>query len=284
MPEPMSDAEYAAQQAAAEQQRYERELAEYQRQMAAYEQQAAVVGATPQTATPGQTPPPKKRKTGLIIGLIIGVLVVCGLVAGAGVVGWKVFKDSVAGPSETLQPDADVPGSQAGHASAVEAIEAYLEDAGWDTWVYQLYNEAEGSAVYWIGPPNSEFVEQVTITQGSDGSWSVTDSGPIEYDEGAADENVDAAVATVEQFLTAVRSDRGEDAHALTTEPFSSDGASAQVSAGMFDSFEISGAVAESDGGVKVETVQVWSGNEERWVYVVVPTDQGYRIAELQPW
>lgn len=297
-PAPMSDADYAAQQAAlADQQRYERELAEYERQKAAYDQQqTAVMPPVAFAPAPAQPPAaygqasqlPKKRRTGLIIGLVIGALLLCSGLGVGGYFAWKAMSDDGGDtPPAVTEPDVTEPEAPQGFGTAEEALVAELEKAGWSDWAYQLYREGETQVTYWAGPPQSEYAEEIVVTKNADGSWSVTEMKPLEFggdvSEGAGNSQ-DEAVMTVEQFLYAVQDDRGEDAHALTVEPFSNDAASAQVSAGMFETFEVSGAIEQSDGSYWVETIQVWSGAEERWQYLVVATQEGYRIADLQPW
>jgi len=296
-PEPMSDAAYAEQQAVLEQQRYERELAEYERQKAAYDQQQTAVAppvayaqppAQPATAYPQPGQGPKKRKTGLIIGLVIGALLLCGGLGVGGYFVWKAMSDGGGDtPPAIAEPDVTEPETPQGFGTAEEALVAELDKAGWSDWAYQLYREGETEVTYWAGPPQSEYAEEIVVTKNADGTWSVTEMKPLEFGGDVPEGSVsaqDEAVMTVEQFLYAVQDDRGDDAHALTVEPFANDAASAQVSAGMFETFEISGAVEQSDGSYWVETVQVWSGAEERWQYLVIATQEGYRIADLQPW
>ena len=299
-PEPMSEAAYAEQQAAlADQQRYERELAEYERQKAAYDRQQTAVAppvayaqsAAQSAGAYGQPfQAPKKRKTGLVIGLVIGALLLCGALGAAGFFAWKAWSETAGDtgtPSTVTEPTVTEPVGSSGFATAEEAMLAELEAADAGDWAYQLYREGETEVTYWVGPPQSEYAEEIVVTKNADGTWAVTKVNAIEFGGDVPEGSVsaqDEALMTVEQFLYAVQDDRGEDAHALTVEPFANDAASAQVSAGMFDTFEISGAVEQSDGSYWVETVQVWSGAEERWQYLVIATQEGYRIADLQPW
>jgi len=275
---------------------YERELAEYERQKAAYDQQQA---AASQPAYPGQpyaqvpyvqpAQPPKKKKTGLIIAIvIIAVLLLGGCIAGV-YFGWKAYSDNGGVelpvtpeiPVETpVEPEAPVTeGFPDAEAAALSVVES-----GWVTKVVR----DEGSIVtFWAGPPNSEFVDEIVVEEVSDGNWVVVDSyalgGGDVSDSGSADE--DAAATVLADFLTAIQQDRADDAHALTIEPFSLDGASAQYSNGEFKSWEIVESDPQDDGSFWFHVTEQWYDNApEEWAYYLVPTDAGYRISSLEPW
>ena len=272
---------------------YDREYARYQEEYAAW-QAGQSTSAAPQYPAPavGTTPAPvKKRKTGLIIALVIvGVVVVLvGILAVLGVLGLRSFSSSVVDtpaevsvPAETTAPE--------GFDSAEEAVKATLPEYGSD-WVYTLNEESTTKVVYWAGPPASEYAVAITVSRGSDGAWSVTAADPLDFasDVPSGSENTEMSSAEeassiVSEHLQAVKEDRAMDAHALTVDPFASDSASAQYSNGDFKSFTVDGAKEQSDGSFWVKTTQVWTWGAEKWQYWVVPTDAGYRISQMKEW
>jgi hypothetical protein len=92
----------------------------------------------------------------------------------------------------------------------------------------------------------------------------------------------DEAASAVYEFMYAVQENRGDDAHALTVDPFASDPASAQMGSGDFISFAVEGLTQQSDGSFWVQTYQEWTWGDEYWEYWVVPTEIGYRIADMR--
>jgi hypothetical protein len=295
MPEPVRDqaahdqAAYAQQMAEYERQKAAYDQAQYERQQAAYQQQAAHAGQyAPQAAAP------PKKKTGLVVAIVV-ILVL--LLVGCGVGGffaYKAFKDNndttpeiiVPDGGETDSEDTDAEGGNAldSYATADEAVAAQLEASGVGDWYYQVYDEGDGYATYWAGPPNSEFVDQIYLEQNTDGTWAVIEVSSIDYggDVSGGGSAADEAVATVAQHLSYVMSDMGLEAQSLTIDPFHSDAAAAGVSAGGFDYYEILGYDEQSDGTFWVQTTQSWYGNVENWEYYVVPTEAGYRIANVE--
>ncbi|MHB1341410.1 MAG: hypothetical protein ACYC77_07430 [Coriobacteriia bacterium] len=293
---PPSDADdYAAKQAA-----YEAELAEYHRQQAAYDQQQATAAQPAYPAQPyAQAPyvqpaqPPKKKKTGLIIAIVvIAVLVLGGCIAGV-VFGLRAYNEKSGGAGiPVTAPEAPVvtPVDPEAPATAgfpdAEAAALSVVDSGWVTKVVR----DEGTTVtYWAGPPASEFVTEIIVEEVSDGNWVVVESyalggGDVPAGDGASAAEQEAATVLAD-FLTAIQEDRADDAHALTVEPFSLDGASAQYSNGEFKSWEIVESEAQDDGSYWFHVTEQWYDNAaEDWAYYLVPTDGGYRISSLEPW
>lgn len=275
---PAAGDDFAARQAA-----YEAELAEYQWKRAAYEQELAAQQAPPATAP---APQPKKRRTGLVVGIIALVAVLlCACVAGS-VLAARALWGSV--PLIGQQHDDDVDDEIGPDSlppvptSAEEALQAQLDADGIGDWVYEIYDEGDGYVVYWAGPPSSEWVTQYRVEQDTDGSWYVGDIADIGA-EGVGDPAGEAEQA-VWEYLTAVYEDRGLDAQAWTVPPFSADSASAQISAGGLTDFGLGETYAQEDGSYRVQTTQTWYGATENWQYWVVSTEAGYRIADVQPW
>lgn len=287
---------------APEQAEYERQMAEYQRKQAEYEQQKAAyeqhgqqatVQMSPQQAAP--TPqstyaqPAPKKKTGLIIGIVAAVVVVLIGLAVAGIlVARKAIDDAANEVSAELEvpitDDEDVPGdaSPAGYATHGEAVTAALSEQGLGDWVARVYGEDAESAVYWAGPPNSEYVSELTVLKGPDGTWTVERIEGLDFGGDVPMAPADEAQLTVEEFLTAIQQDRADDAHALTIEPFSLDPASASYSNGEFTAFEIVSVEEQSDMTVWVEASETWYGTADSMWYYVVPTDAGYRISSAE--
>ncbi len=293
-PEPAGDDAQAA---------YEAEYARYQAEYAAWQagqaQQAPTAQApaypAPQTAAAAApaAPAPKKRKTGLIIAIVAIVLFLL-VAAGAAVavLGLVSFsKDTATSTVQTIETPVEA-AAPTGFATAEAAIQAKLPEYGSD-WVYQVHEETDDTVTYWVGPPASEFAAAVIVSKGSDGSWSVTSEEALDFAGDVQDPNSGAdgtvspaeeALAVVNDHLNAVMEDRGMDAHALTVDPFASDGASAQMANGEFKSFDIQDATEQSDGSFWVKTTQTWTWGTEKWQYWVVPTEAGYRIADLKAW
>lgn len=284
-------AEYRAKQA-----EYERQKAAYEQQQASYQQPTQVMPPTegqPGYAQPEYVQPQTpKKKTGLIIGIVVAVVVVLiGLVVGGILIARNLADDAMQDLEATIeQPVAeetteDAGGATApsGYATADEAVAAALaaDDAG--DWVYQIYDETADTMVYWAGPPNSEWVSEITVQRGADGSWTVTEAAPLEFGGDVPMSAGDEAAFIVLEFLTAVQEDRAEDAHGLTVEPFSLDPASSSYSNGELTAFEVLSVEEQSDGTVWVTTSETWYGNTESWNYYVVPTEIGYRISDVEP-
>lgn len=287
-------AEYERQKAAYEQAQYAQQVADYERQKAAYDQQAYAQqpGAYPQTGdgAPAQAAPPKK-KTGLVVAIVIIVIL---LLVGCGVGGFFAYKawndkqNETPGVTDT-DTDTDTTDTDAGNAldsydTPDEAVMAHLEASGVGDWAYQLTEEGDGYAYYWAGPPNSEFVDELYLEQNPDGTWSVIEVSSIDMGDDVSDGTSagDEAFWVVDLHLWYVQSDMGLEAQSLTVDPFHSDSASAQVSAGGLDYYSVDGYSEEADGTFWVQTTQSWYGSEERWEYWVVPTETGYMIADIR--
>lgn len=233
--------------------------------------------------------PPKKSKAPLVIAIVvIALLLLCGCAAVAGVLTYlpvfeRIEEVTPEGPETTVTPV-----EPAGYATAEEAVRAALEAEDIGDWVYQIYEESGGTVVYWAGPPASEWVYAITVQQAADGSWEVVSFDTLDLGGGDVSEGdltpLDQAIDVVGEHLYAVKQDRGMDAQALTVDPFRSDPASAQEAAGALASFEVTEANEQSDGTFWVRTVQNWTWGTERWEYWVVPTEAGYRIADIRSW
>ena len=306
--EQASDSRTAAEQAA-----YEREMAEYQRKQAEYEQQRAAYEAYQQQATaptaamppvavphaspyaqPGAVPPAPKKKTGLIIGIVAAVVLALGGLAVAGIlIARNAFDGAmeeigaeleapITGGEEVPAQEAPAETPAAGYATAEEAAAAALAEQGFADWVTQLYKEDDASSTYWAGPPNSEWVSELTILKQDDGTWKVERIEALQFGGDVPMTPGDEAATVVTDFLVAIQQDRAEDAHALTIEPFSLDGASAAYSNGEFTAFEIVSVEEQSDGTAWVQTNETWYGTASDMWYYVVPTDAGYRISSAE--
>lgn len=272
---------------------YEAEYAKYQEEYAAWQAgQAQPAAPSYPAAYPAPASPlgaqPKKSKTGLIVGLVIGGIVLLVLVVVAlGVLGVMRFAPVRESGPELIEESSIEVAEPAGFASAEEALIAVLPEYGSD-WVYKVYEESDTAVVYWIGPPASEFVAALTATKADDGSWTVTAEEPLDFasDVGVNESGapIDQAMAVVTDHLIAVMEDRAMDAQSYTVEPFSNDPASAQYSNGDFKDFTVESAKEQSDGSFWVKTIQKWSWGSEKWQYWVVPTEAGFRIAELKEW
>lgn len=262
---------------------------------AAYQQQSYDPAAYQQPGAPGVPAgqPPKKNKTGLIIAIVVIVLLgLCGCTVAGLFMFTPIFGDRSEVPTTPPSDPVVIPEEPAaepiGYASAEEAVAAFLSEQDIGDWVYQVYDEIDDTAVYWAGPPNSEWAVEIVVQQGPDGSWEVVSYEGLDFGGGDVSEGglspQDQAIEVVGEHLYAVKQDRGNDAQALTVDPIRSDPISAQESAGMLDSFEVTEARAQSDGSFWVRSIQYWQWGTERWEYWVVPTEMGYRIADIREW
>ncbi len=286
---------------------YQRKQAEYEAQKAAYEQYQQQTAQMPAAAAPtaqyaqtgqvapagyGQAAPAPKKKTGLVIGIVVGVLVLIGALIGGGLL---IARGALENALEDTGIEVEAPVTDdgtgeapfeaptaAGAATAEDAVRAALEAEGLGDWVQQLYKEDDASAVYWAGPPNSEWVSEITVVKGADGTWTLGGIEALQFGGDVPMAPSDEAIAVVTDFLVAIQQDRADDAHDLTIEPFSLDGASASYSNGQFTAFEILSTEEQSDGTVWVETSETWYGSTATQWYYVVPTDAGYRISNLE--
>ena len=273
----------------------------YEEQYARYQQEYAVWQAgqvDPQAAVPqypaarpvptgAAVAPPKKSKVGLIVGLVVGGILLIGIaVVALAVLGVLSFAPLQSGEPQIVEESSIEVVEPAGFMSAEEALEATLVDYG-SEWVFKVYEETGTSVTYWVGPPSSEYETAITVTQAGDGSWSVTAEEPLDFAgdvSGEMSSPEDQAMDVVDAHLMAVKENRGMDAHALTVDPFASDSASAGEANGEFTGFTIEEAKQQSDGSFWVKTTQVWTWGSEKWQYWVVPTEAGYRIADMKEW
>ena len=243
------------------------------------------------TPPAGPAGPPKKSKAPVIIAIVVIVLLlICGCAVAGAMMYLPVFEkieEVTPGSVETPVTPTESAGP-VGFATADEAVLAALEAEDIGDWVYQVYDETDGMIVYWAGPPASEWVYAISVQRAPDGSWEVVSLDTLDLGGGDVSEGdltpYDQAANVVGEHLYAVMQDRGMDAQALTVDPFKSDPASAQEAAGALGSFEVLDVREQSDGTFWVQSVQNWTWGVERWEYWVVPTELGYRIADIRPW
>jgi hypothetical protein len=231
-------------------------------------------------------PPPKKGGAGAIFGIIaiIVVLLACCIGGYFGWQAWSKSRNATGGSTATTGTATPTTKPTAtGFATAEAALQDTLTQKNASDWVYKVVEQSKGRLLYWIGPPNSEYTDQVIVTQNPDGTWTVQGVEALGGETtGGTSDTAAAAVDTVNKFLTYVKKDDGMKAHSLTIEPFASDGASAQVSNGDLMSWEILNATQSSDGSVKVEALEHWkSAGDVDSTYTVVMTGEGPRISEL---
>jgi hypothetical protein len=200
--------------------------------------------------------------------------------------------------SDDQQTDTDDSGSSGGDTSGSSGSAGTRSDVGYPTaiaaveadvpadWVIDLIADDGASVEFWVGPPNSEYVDAYIVEQLSDGSWVVAEILPIGApdDGGTTFSSQDEAVATVSGFLDAIMEDRPMDAQALTVEPFYSDPASAQYSDGDFYGYTFDGVDSYEDGTFRVYVIEEWAWGTEYFAYYVVPTELGYYISEVEPY
>lgn len=247
-----------------------------------------------QQAPPAQPQQPASAKagskTGLIVALaVVGVIVVIGIAVG-GFFAWRAFSGgkpeeipvATTEPS-TIESTESAPAAPSGFVSADEALADQLPDG----WVSGVLTPGEDLIEYIIGPPNSEYDTVVVVAKQPDGTWLVEstrafDAGALEGDVGALSPEEECR-QLVGEFLYAVKEDRADDAHSLTIPPFSDDPASAAYSNGELTLIEVTKVKLQGDGKtVWVTSKEKWYGNFDSYIYICVPTENGYRISDLR--
>lgn len=283
--------------AAAAQAAYQAQYAEYERQKAAWDaQQAAAQQAYAQAPYVPQPQPPKKKRTGLVIAIIVIAILLLGGCAAGVFFGYRAYKDNLDPGLETPAPATETPGSTDQTApgdTAVETFPTALEaalSAGEPDWAYKVVRDETTTMTLWIGPPNSEWVTEVVVEQIADGRWAVANVNQLGQSDvpsgsGSVSEQEAAAAQVLTDFLTAIQKDDPDTAHALTVEPFALDSASAQIANGEFKSWEIVESEPQDDGSYWFHVTEQWYDDPaEDWAYYLVPTEAGYRISSLEPW
>ncbi len=258
---------------------YQQQYAQHQ-----YQQQYAQQPYQQQYAQqPYVQQPPRKKKTGLIIAIVAIVLVV---VIG-GVVGGILLLRSLNDKSGTTSSGTSTqePAIEAPASDAYPTPEAALAALFPADWVFSLQTDDPEFKTYWVGPPNSEYTDEVVVERTVDGQWTVTEDLPLDtgFDEGSLLPE-DEAVATVMNFLDLIMQDRPLEAQRLCIPPFSDDPASAQYSNGDFIGYTIEGVTAQDDMTFWVHTAEEWRWGVDEFEYYVVPTELGYYISEARPY
>ncbi len=238
------------------------------------------VYAAQQPAYGQQQPPVKKKKTGCIIAVIAVVLVV--LIGGC-VAAYLIFMPFRQEITEIVPTPEVVATEVAPITSGFATPEAALESVLETDWVYKATRTTDERVTFWTGPPNSEYVDEIVVEKGTDGSWTVTDQSTIGGGDVAMTAE-DEAKLVLSEFLDDIKADKADEAHKLTVEPFSYDAASASYSNGEFLSYEILEVDAQADGTFWIHVREVWKNSTDNWGYYMVPTDAGYRISDLKPW
>lgn len=246
-----------------------------------------IPGAAPAGhAPPAQIPPPaapprgKGPKVLIIVLILVALLLCCCVAAGGG--GWYFYArqqgNAPAGPA-AVEGTGSAPPAEGAFAKAEEAVESVLPEADW---VYELHTDAGDSRTYVAGPPHSEYAMTIEVVRAG-GGWAPGAIGTVlpVGEEGEPGEEAAEAEDVVRRFLDFIQADQPMKAHALCVEPFSYDGASAAYSNGEFTEYEIHGASANPDGSFHVSVTEVWYGQAQESSYLVVPTEDGYRISEV---
>lgn len=257
---------------------------------AAYEQQYAQPTYQPQPypqqyAQPTYQQPPRKKKTGLIIAIVAVVLVflIGGTVGGIFLVRalYNNATPTVSSSGGSIGGStSEAPVTGEGYATPEEALAAVFEA----DWVFTLQADEGDFMTYWVGPPNSEYTDEVIVERMIDGSWIVTEDVPLDLGDMGGLLPEDEAVATVSNFLDLIMQDRPLEAQQLCISPFSEDPASAGYSNGDFITYEIVDVKAQEDMTFWVHTREEWRWGADEFEYYVVPTELGYFISELRPY
>jgi hypothetical protein len=243
--------------------------------------------ATAPVAPPAYTAPvapvapvpaaPKKKLTGPVIAIVVGVLLLCCISCGIG--GLFLFKDNGkttedTDPKKTIVVDDKEKdrgkisiSKEQGFAEPMDALsdiaQQYYKGADW--W-YVTIAEEDAKVEYYITPDETTYDKGIIVEKTGD-EWFVTDIYTVDMTQveppttEPADETdvtpEEYAAYVVDQLLTALYEGRVDDAYAYTMQPLS-DYDLSELS-GQFDSWEFLGADEQDDGSVVVLLTMYWS-------------------------
>lgn len=271
-----------------------------------HEQYAA--GAVPPPQVPAQpayqpaqptytpTPPaaPPKKKTGLIVGIVAGVILLC--IAGCCITLFFIPTDD-----ETTTTDEDQNtivveaegergkieiSEERGFADSMDALTDVADQyyRGDDWWFIEIALEDDYEE-YYITPDEATYDKGV-ILEKRDDEWFVVDVYTVDMSQVAVEEGSggdstatgdlapeDAAAMAVDAMLVAIMEGRLEDAYALTTSPLYDYDLS--VLTGSYTDWEFLGAEIQDDGSAVVIFTMYWSDGTTENVGALVFQESG---------
>lgn len=243
-------------------------------------------------AQPSYGTPPKK-KTGLIIALVAGVILLC-------IIGCCVTLSLIPTDDETTTTDEDTIVVEAegergrieiseeeGFADSMDALTDVADQyyRGEDWWYIEIAIEDDYEE-YYITPDETTYDKGVILEQ-RNGEWFVSDVYTVDMSQVAVEEGTgtgeeaaasdlsdeDAAALTVDAMLVAIMEGRIDDAYALTTTPLYDYDLS--VLTGEYTDWEFLGVEIQEDGSAVVIFTMYWSDGTTENVGALVLLEEG---------
>lgn len=247
--------------------------------------------AQPTYGTPPAAPP--KKKTGLIIGIVAGVILLC-------ILGCCITLFVIPTDDETTTTDEDTIVVEAegergrieiseeeGFADSMDALTDVADQyyRGEDWWYIEIAVEDDYEE-YYITPDEATYDKGVILEQ-RNGEWFVTDVYTVDMSQVAVEEGTgtgeeaaasdlsdeDAAALTVDAMLVAIMEGRIDDAYALTTTPLYDYDLS--VLTGEYTDWEFLGVEIQEDGSAVVIFTMYWSDGTTENVGALVLLEGG---------
>lgn len=246
----------------------------------------------PAQPTYGTPPaPPPKKKTGLIIGIVAGVVLLC--VLGCCITLFLIPTDDETTTNDTVVSEAEGErgrieiSEEEGFASSMDALTDVADQyyRGDDWWYLEIAIEDDYEE-YYITPDETTYDKGVIIEK-RNGEWFVTDVYTVDMSQVAVEEGTgtgegaaasdlseeDAAAMTVDAMLVAIMEGRIDDAYALTTTPLYDYDLS--VLTGEYTDWEFLGAEIQDDGSAVVIFTMYWSDGTTENVGALVVREEG---------
>ena len=245
----------------------------------------------PSYGTPPAAPP--KKKTGLIIGIVAGVILLC-------ILGCCITLFLIPTDDETTTTDEDTIVVEAegergrieiseeeGFTDSMDALTDVADQyyRGEDWWYIEIAVEDDYEE-YYITPDEATYDKGVILEQ-RNGEWFVTDVYTVDMSQVAVEEGTgtgeeaaasdlsdeDAAALTVDAMLVAIMEGRIDDAYALTTTPLYDYDLS--VLTGEYTDWEFLGVEIQEDGSAVVIFTMYWSDGTTENVGALVLLEGG---------
>lgn len=246
--------------------------------------------AQPTYAAPPAVPP--KKRTGLIIGIVAGAILLC--ILGCCLTLFLVPTDdeTITG-EDTIVVEAEGErgrieiSEEQGFASSMDALTDVADQyyRGEDWWYVEIAVEDEYEE-YYITPDEATYDKGVILEMRGD-EWFVTDVYTVDMSQVAVEEGTgtgdvaaasdlsdeDAAAMAVDAMLVAIMEGRIDDAYALTTTPLYDYDLSELT--GEYNDWEFLGAEIQDDGSAVVLFTMYWSDGTTENVGALVLDEGG---------
>ena len=249
------------------------------------------------TSVPPAAPP--KKKTGLVIGIVAGIVALC-------LLGCCITLFFIPTDEETTTTDNTIVveaegergkieiSEEQGFADPMDALgdvaEQYYRGADW--WYVEIAIEDDYEE-YYITPDEATYDKGV-ILEKRDDEWFVSDVYTVDMSQVAVEEGTgadtsvvtsdlapeDAAAVAVDAMLVAIMEGRTDDAYALTTSPLYDYDLS--VLTGEYTDWEFLGAEIQEDGSAVVIFTMYWSdGTTENVGALVLQEGDAWLVSDI---